>query len=143
MSSLYESHDKINSPTEDELLKLLLKLLQHYKQAHIYVVIDALDECANYDKLFDQVIKPIHGQWHLPHLHLLVSSRREHYIINTMGEYALAEICLSAELVSSDIISYIQSAVGNEYRIKTWGTAIQEDVKEALISGSSGMYVWS
>ena len=145
IKSLYESHDMINSPTEDELLKLLLELLQHFKHAHVYVVIDALDECANYDNLFDQVIKPIYGQWQLPHLHLLVSSRREHYIINTMGSECstMAEICLSAELVNSDIISYIQSAVGKEYRMKRWSTAIQEDVKRALISGSNGMYVWS
>ena len=141
IKSLYESHNKLNIPTEDELLELLLELLQHFKHAHVYVVIDALDECANYDKLFDQVIKPMHRLWHLPHLHLLVSSRREHYIINTMGECTMGEICLSAELVSSDITSYIQSAVGNEYRMKRWSTAIQEDVKGALISGSNGMYV--
>ena len=144
IKGLYESHDKINIPTEDELLKLLLELLQHFKQGHVYVVIDALDECANYDELFDQVIKPIYGQWQLPHLHLLVSSRREHHIINTMGGCStLAEICLSAELVNSDIISYIQSAVGKEYRMKEWSSAIKEDVKAALISGSNGMYVSS
>ena len=39
IKSLYESHNKLNIPTEDELLELLLELLQHFKHAHVYVVI--------------------------------------------------------------------------------------------------------
>ena len=105
------------------------------------MVIDALDECDDYYQLFHQVIRVIH-EWKLPQLHLLVSSRREQDIILTMGEYyTLVEISLSAGLVQSDIISYIHSAVGKDNRLRKWGHEVQQDMKNALISGANGMYV--
>ena len=104
------------------------------------MVIDALDECNDHYQLLDQVIKVVHA-WQLPQLHLLVSSRREQDIIVTMGEYTLAEISLSAGLVENDIISYIHCVVGKDHRLKKWGHKVQEEVKNALISGANGMCV--
>ena len=104
------------------------------------MVIDALDECDNHHKLFNQVIKVIH-EWQLPQLHLLLSSRREQDVIVTMGEYTLAEMSLSAGLIQGDIISYINSVVGKDHRLMEWGHKVQQDVKNALISGANGMYV--
>ena len=142
LESLYNIHGKLYHPTEDELLQLLLKLLQCFKQA--YIIIDALDECDDYYQLFDQVIKVIHD-WPLPHFHLLVSSRREQHIVITMEECAPGEIYLSAELSAhaSDILFYIHTVVGKDHRVRRWGHNIQEDVKNALIGGANGMYVLS
>ncbi len=126
---LYRKHDKLSLPTKDELLTLLMELLQGFRQT--YVVIDALDKCDDdYHKLFDKVIKVIH-KWQLPHFHLMVTSRRERDIIIKMGE-----------LVGSDIISYVHSAVENDGRLKRWSHELQQDIKSALISGASGMYVY-
>ncbi|KAF8337718.1 hypothetical protein F5887DRAFT_1137875 [Amanita rubescens] len=138
MEQLYEQHDQLHKPTEDELLHLLMRLLSCFK--HAYMIIDAMDECDDYDQLFDQVIRVIH-EWQLPQLHLLVSSRRVQEIIVIMGEYTLAEISLSAGLVQSDIISYINSVVGKDHRLRKWGHKVQQDVKNALIRGANGMYV--
>ena len=138
VEQLCEQHDQLHKPTEDELLHLLMNLLCCFKQA--YMVIDALDECDDYCQLFDQVIRVIH-EWQLPQLHLLVSSRRELDIIVTMGDYTLSEISLSAGLVQNDIISYITSVVGNDHRLRKWGHKIQQELKNALISGANGMYV--
>jgi hypothetical protein len=138
MEQLYEQHDQLHKPTEDELLHLLMKLLCYFKEA--YMVIDALDECDDYYQLFDQVVRVIH-KWQLPQLHLLVSSRREQNIVVTMGEYTPTEISLSAGLVQGDIISYINSVVGKDHRLKKWGHNVQQDVKNALIGGANGMYV--
>ena len=90
MQMLYDKHDKLHFPTEDELLDLLMKLIQSFKQA--YIVIDALDECDHddYNHLF-HVIKTIHSR-QLSHVHLLVSSRREQDILIHIKECA-AEIC--------------------------------------------------
>ncbi|KAF8324400.1 ankyrin repeat-containing domain protein [Amanita rubescens] len=120
MEQLYEQHDQLHKPTEDELLHLLMKLLCCFKE--VYMVIDALDECDDYYQLFDQVIRVIH-KWQLPQLHLLVSSRREQDIVATMGEYTPAEISLSAGL-------------------KKWGNKVQQDVKNTLIGGANGMFRW-
>jgi hypothetical protein len=141
MDELYNKHNKLNLPTEDELLALLMRLLQDFGQT--YVIIDALDECGNdYDQLFDKVIKVIHG-WQLVHFHLLVSSRREEGIIINMEEMAPTQICLTADLVGNDITSYIDSAVVNAPRFKKWGSAVQQDIRNALIGGANGMCVYS
>ncbi|KAF8326443.1 ectomycorrhiza-induced ankyrin-domain/NACHT-domain-containing protein [Amanita rubescens] len=140
MDKLYNKHDKLSLPTKDELLTLLMELLQGFGQT--YVVIDALDECDDdYHKLFDTVIKVIH-KWQLPHFHLLVTSRREQDIIMNMEELVPTELHLSAELVGSDIISYINSAIENDGRLKRWSSEIQQDIKDSLISGANGMFRW-
>ncbi|KAF8351877.1 ectomycorrhiza-induced ankyrin-domain/NACHT-domain-containing protein, partial [Amanita rubescens] len=140
MDKLYNKHDKLSLPTKNELLTLLLELLQGFGQT--YVVIDALDECDDdYCKLFDTVIKVIH-KWQLPHFHLLVTSRREQDIIMNMEELVPTELHLSAELVGSDIKSYINSAVKNDGRLKRWSPEIQQIIKNLLISGANGMFCW-
>ncbi len=48
MERLYEKHDKLYRPTQDELLCLLKELLNCFNQN--YVVIDALDECDCYNR---------------------------------------------------------------------------------------------
>ncbi|KAF8343374.1 ankyrin repeat-containing domain protein, partial [Amanita rubescens] len=131
LEKLYDKHDQLHKPTKSELLHLLMKLLQLFQQA--YIVIDALDECDDYYQLFVQVVKIIY-EWQLPHFHLLVSSRREQHIITSMGECGPAEICLSAELVERDVISYICSVVKEDHRLKRWSDIVQQDIKNALIT---------
>jgi len=135
LEKLYDKHDQ---PTNAELLHLLMNLLQLFQQS--YIVLDALDECDDYYQLFVQVVKVIHD-WKLPHFHLLVSSRREQHIIISMGECNPAEIYLSVELVDRDVISYICSVVREDHRLKRWSKTVQQDIKNALISGANGMYV--
>ncbi|KAF8333766.1 ankyrin repeat-containing domain protein [Amanita rubescens] len=140
MDKLYNKHDKLSLPTRDELLTLLLELLQGFRET--YVVIDALDECDDdYHKLFDTVIKVIH-KWQLPHFHLLVTSRREKDIISNMEELVPTELHLSAGLVGSDIISYINLAIENDGRLKRWSPEIQQVMKNSLIGGANGMFRW-
>ena len=137
IEKLYEKYDKLYTPTEDDLLELLMELLQGFKQA--YIVIDALDECDEYHQLVE-LINVIHG-WELLHCHFLLSSRREQDILIAIKGCITAEICLSEELVGNDIISYIHAAVGKQYRLARWGNTVIECVKETLINGANGMYV--
>jgi len=137
MERLYEKHGRLYNPTRDELLGLLKELLHHFKQN--YVVIDALDECDEYEQLFTKVIMIIHG-WQLSNVHLLMTSRSDQHILVNMQGCAAMEICLSAELIESDIISYIHAAVEADSKFKMWSHTIKEQVKEVLISGANGMY---
>ncbi len=77
----------------------------------------------------------------MSHFHFLVTSRREQDIAETMQGCTTAEIQLSAMLIRHDIISYIQSAVA-EYRLRRWGAKVQGYIREKLIDGSNGMYVF-
>ncbi|KAF8669014.1 hypothetical protein AX14_006096 [Amanita brunnescens Koide BX004] len=71
-----------------------------------------------------------------------MSSRREQHIIISMEECATGEIYLSTELVGSDIVSYIYSAVKNDPRMRRWSSTIQQHVIDALVVGSNGMFRW-
>jgi ankyrin repeat protein len=136
MQILY-NNNKLYSPTKQELLDLLMKLLQSFTKA--YIIIDALDECDDYHHLFD-VINTIHSGL-VSNSHLLVSSRREQDILACMNG-CTAEIYLSAGLVQNDIISYVHAAVTKEHRFKKWSNAVQAQIKDALVNGSNGMFRW-
>ena len=138
MQKLYEKYDNLHSPAKDELLDLLVKLLQGFNEA--YIIIDALDECDEYGHLFD-VINSIYSR-QLSHLHLLVSSRRDQDIQESMERCTTAEIHLSADLVGDDIVSYVNAAVIKEHKFRKWGHAVQGQIKGALVSGANGMFRW-
>ena len=139
IEGLYKQHNGLHLPTEHELLALLRELLQGFKQT--YIVVDALDECNDYHHLFHQVVKVIHG-WKISDFHLLVTSRSEKHIIITMRACAPTEICISAELVGSDIISYIHAAVEKDDMLRRWSHEIQQKIKDTLIGEANGMYAY-
>ena len=137
MERLYKKHGGLYNPTWEELLGLLKELLNCFKQN--YVVIDALDECDEYEQLFTKVITIIHG-WQLSNVHFLMTSRREQHILETMQECITIEIYISAELIESDITSYIHAAVGAGPKFKRWSHTVKDHVKEVLTNGANGMY---
>ncbi|KAK2467970.1 hypothetical protein APHAL10511_000265 [Amanita phalloides] len=138
LDNLYTKYNRLYSPPESDVQDVLLELLGNFNQA--YLVIDALDECIEYDQLFE-MIQTVHD-WQLPHCHLLVSSRREQSILMTLQECGPVDISLSPELVGSDITSYIHAVVGKEYKFKRWGTAVQDHIKNTLIVDANGMFRW-
>ena len=70
-------------PPVDALQEVLRSIIQELPE--VYVVLDALDECAQHEELM-QTLKAIAG-WKLQNLHLLVTSRREHAIESTLEEF--------------------------------------------------------
>ena len=137
MENLYEKHDQIHKPTDDELKDLFMELLQGFNQA--YVVIDALDECEEYELLFEMVKSILERQ--MSHCHLLVSSRREKRILDTLQECNPTDIHLSPDLVGGDIASYIHFSIKMEKNFKRWDAATQHHIEGTLTNGAHGMYV--
>ena len=58
-----------------------------------------------------------------------------------MQKHSPQEIHISADLVGSDIISYIHFTVGNECKLNRWDPDTQAYIKATLINGANGMYV--
>jgi hypothetical protein len=135
VDSLYEKHMKLTKPANHELLDVLYKLIEACGTA--YIVVDALDECAHYDDLHDVIEEILH--WQLPHCHLLVSSRREQYILEKLSQEYPVEIILSAELVDADIVRYIHETVEVESWSRKWGIPLQQKVVQTLVGGANGM----
>ena len=140
MENLYQRHDQIHSPTDDELKDLFMDLLQGFNQA--YVVIDALDECLEHELLpIFEMVKSILERLEMSHCHLLVSSRREKRILDTLMECNPIDIYLSPDLVGGDIASYIHFSIRREQKFRRWDAATQHHIEEMLINGAHGMYV--
>ena len=140
MENLYQRHDQIHNPTDDELKDLFVELLQGFNQA--YVVIDALDECLEHDLLpIFEMVKSILVRLEMSHCHLLVSSRREKRIFDTLKECNPIDIYLSPDLVGGDIASYICFSIRREQKLRRWDAATQHHIEGTLINGAHGMYV--
>ena len=135
---LYEKHHKLDSPTNQELLDLIVKLIQSFKE--VYIVIDALDECDDYIHFLD-VINAIHSR-QLSHLHILVTSRREDDILESINGHITAEIHMSVKSTKADIISYVNAAVEHEHSFRKLSHAGQKCIREALLGGANGMFRW-
>lgn len=112
---------------------------------HVYVVLDALDECTQRLELMD-ALKTMAG-WQLDSVHLLMTSRKEWDIESSLVSYVKEEdaICLERDVVDEDIQRYVQQRLSDDKTLTKWNkdVAIRQEIEAALIHGAQGMYVSS
>ena len=137
LENLHNQHWWLHKPTVTELLEALRELTRGFQGA--YIIIDALDECSQYDDLFKVVMGMLH--WNMPHLHLLVTSRRENYIADTILRYHPLEVVLSEDLIGHDIVTYIHETMEEMKHYRKWDTGLQQKIMDKLINGANGMSV--
>ncbi|OBT38491.1 hypothetical protein VE00_11148 [Pseudogymnoascus sp. WSF 3629] len=120
LEALYSSCDKGNrQPSLDALMNVLQQMLLEFPQS--YLILDALDECANRAKLLS-ILEQIAG-WQLEEMRVLVTSWKERDI-----ESSLDEIRLS-----------------NDKGLKKWQKTadIRREIETTLMEGSHGMFRWA
>jgi hypothetical protein len=127
----------------------LRALLQATKEAaqeftHVYIVLDALDECTQRLELMD-MLKTVAG-WQLNNLHLLMTSRKERDIERSLEDYVKEEnaVCLQRDVVDQDIQRYVQQRLHDDKGLAKWNkdAAIRQEIEAALMHGARGMYVF-
>ena len=106
-----------------------------------YIILDALDECANRAELMD-ILETIAG-WQLKKLHILLTSRRERDIeisLETLVD-ARNAIDLRAEMVDKDIRAYIDHRLSVDKNLKRWqkDRGIRQEIEAALMEKACGM----
>jgi hypothetical protein len=130
-------------PSLQALLEAVDQTMQHL--THVYVVLDALDECTQRQGLMD-VLETV-ARWQLDNVHLLVTSRKERDIERSLESYIKEEetICLQGDVIDKDIQRYIQRQLSNEKGLAKWNkdAAVRQEIKTALMRGACGMYVYS
>ncbi|VDB93418.1 unnamed protein product [Peniophora sp. CBMAI 1063] len=129
------------SPTYDELLVMLSSLVK--LAGHVYIIIDALDECPEQerDKGSSRFLK------HLCELdvgekdfHLLVTSRPEADIWVLLSSVTHILSLNDDQQHLEDVSAYITSRLDrNEYR---WSPDVKERVYGVLNERSNGMFLW-
>lgn len=126
---------------EQPSLKSLREALRHVIQGmdHVYLMVDALDECILGDRL--QLLKDIDSMasWNLDNLHLMFTSRPDPIIVNNL-QLIERLCCVQVERYSTlpDIEAYIDERLKS---IWSWDDSIRGEVKTALSKRNEGMCV--
>ncbi|KAF7536781.1 hypothetical protein G7054_g4255 [Neopestalotiopsis clavispora] len=144
LDRLYEScRNGENQPHSNALLAALQPVIQAFP--HTFIIIDALDECTQRQNLM-KVLREIF-RWQIEGLHLLVTSRREGDIENTLGQILEKRSILSiqTEAVTHDIQLYIHERLSHDGRLQKWRTdsALHHEIETSLLRNACGMFRWA
>jgi hypothetical protein len=142
LDSLFSSCESgQRQPSIRALMDALQSMIQDLPQ--IYIMLDALDECAqrvDLMEMFEMMMK-----WKAPNLHILLTSRREREIERSLEGCIDPQnsICLQSEVVDKDIQHYVQQRLLDDKTLRKWGKdiALRQEIQRALIEGSKGMCV--
>ena len=130
-------------PSLHALQEVAPQILQHF--THVYIVLDALDECAQRRGLMN-MLETVAG-WRLDNVHLLMTSRKERDIESSLESYVKEEdtICLQRDVVDEDIQRYVQQRLSDDKTLAKWNkdVAVRQEIEAALMRGACGMYVFT
>ncbi|RMX78834.1 hypothetical protein D0869_08764 [Hortaea werneckii] len=111
----------------------------------LFVVLDALDECNNRERLFE-ILKQIQS-WGNKSLHMLVTSRKEVEIEDALEDLVLSEnmTCLESHLVDRDVRIYVHERLTEDKSFRRWqgDPEIQEEIEQTLGKQACGMFRWA
>lgn len=127
-------------PSLHALVEVMQQMVQEFP--HVYVVLDALDECAERSELTD--ILETTAAWQLQNLHVLVTSRKERDIESSLETFIDQEniVHLQSELVDRDIKKYVRQRLAADRSLSKWqkDTTVRLEIEAALMKGARGMY---
>ena len=124
-------------PSLDDLQDTLQKILDGFSST--FIILDALDECAEREKLFNWIQTLILRKDLNLGLHLIVMSRPEQEIEDKLKSYHYLD--LVKESKNHDLIAYLDYQLGNDSDLQKWNSDIQEQIKLTLMKQADGMYV--
>lgn len=137
MTKLFEEKNK--QPSVSQLLSTFIDII--FEFGHVFIVLDALDECQDLSDFFDMIeeINTRAGST----VHFLFTSRD----IKNIKEFADGMQCnsssikLSASVVRQDIRTYIRDRLRTDRTLKRWRNypKVQEEIENSLIEKSDGM----
>ena len=120
-------------PSENMLRALLLDAAKHFQ--HMYIILDALDECTEIGSLltllqeFDSNSK----------ISIAATSRRKKEIEAQLSAVE-DKIDLTSSLVKADIGAYVRYQVTTDKRLKKWNDTVQEEIILVLTKKANGMF---
>ena len=146
LSTFYSTHrDGTQSPSDDELVRLLKELLSLPGQAPVYLIVDALDECSNTSAISsprEEVLTLLEDliNSELPNLHICVTSRPEADIKPVLEPLTFRSVSLHDERGQrEDIENYIKSVVNTNRKMRRWKPEQKQLVIDVLTKKADGM----
>ncbi|CAG5158427.1 uncharacterized protein ALTATR162_LOCUS5073 [Alternaria atra] len=144
LDALFSScEDGKRQPSLDALLQVACRTMQQLPQ--VYVMLDALDECAQRTELME-MLETITG-WQFRNMHLIVTSRQERDIESSLEGFVDVRnsICLQSDIVDKDIQQYVRQRLSDDKGLSKWGKDVflRQEIETALMEGSKGMFRWA
>ncbi len=139
-STLRHSHyaihpESVPQPSFIELLTALCDSVAEFD--HIFIIIDALDECVERQKLLSTVQRLLDSR--IDKMHILVTSRSDADLEEQLTSMTTAHILLESSLIEPDIRLYIQEQLYNNPELRRWPQRVQEKIESSLMTGAQGM----
>ncbi|KAF2737831.1 hypothetical protein EJ04DRAFT_460527, partial [Polyplosphaeria fusca] len=130
-------------PSAHALLETLRSMINELPQ--VYIVLDALDECAQRVELME-TLEMIAG-WKLQNMCLLVTSRKERDIESSLRGLVDGQnrICLQSTIVDEDIQRYVRHRLSTDKDLNKWNkdAVIRREIEDVLRDGAHGMFRWA
>jgi hypothetical protein len=126
-------------PSTTALVSALLEMISRIPEC--YILLDALDECEEREKVMDflRKLEPLTST----NLNALVTSRREMDIERSLSSFLPQSRCtnLSADYVDEDIRRYVQHRWTTDSNLKRWEKKadVRAEIEEALFKRANGM----
>jgi hypothetical protein len=138
LAKLYHScHDGGSPPSLPSLHATLLLILEAFD--NVFIVLDALDECAERKDVLKWIKQMT--SWRKSKLHLLITSRPEEDIARHLQLLDPDHVNINQDLVGRDIERFINCILYDEDSLVQWGDEINADIKNTVLKGAEGMYV--
>jgi len=125
-------------PTLDDLQNTLQRILDGFSS--IFIILDALDECAEREKLLNWIQTFILEKDINLGLHLIVTSRPEQEIEDKFKSYHYLDLVEESE--NHDLRAYLDYQLQNDSDLQKWNSDTQEQIKSILIKKADGMCVY-
>jgi hypothetical protein len=137
LTKLYHlCHDGSDQPPVKSLQDTLLLILEAFND--VYIVLDALDECAERKGVLEWIKEMT--SWRRSKLHLLATSRKDEDIYKHLQSPDLNYVYIKQDLVSRDIERYIDSTLDRDDSFDQWGDEIKTKIKNTVLKSADGMY---
>ena len=124
-------------PTLDDLQMTLQRILDGFSST--FIILDALDECAEREKLLTWIHTFILEKDMNLGLHLIVTSRLEQEIEAKFNYYHYLDLVEESD--NHDLMAYLDYQLQNDSDLQKWNSEIQEQIKLTLMKQADGMYV--
>lgn len=105
---------------------------------HKYIILDAMDECANREDFLIFIDKMVTLQQ--PGLHIMITSRREKDIEERIKVLANYNINIQSAIVDEDIRVYIHDRLVTDSKLKNWPNPVQNEIVATMMKKADGMY---
>lgn len=138
LKNLYEArHNGSQQPADADLVDLFRDCIAGPEE--VFVLLDALDECADREPLLDLLEKIL--QQRIPGLHILMTSRYERDIQEYLDLTVDQKIDIQHAVIEEDITTYIHNRLENDRRLKKWPPSTRNEIAQKLMTNADGMWV--